>query len=86
MLLSLIRELKSSITHPAQEPLETILKATLISLYAIMFRALFDAKAHDWSLYVLCVIGICSVILRRHTATMEHEKNAATVAEEVADV
>ncbi len=85
MFLSLIRELKSSATHFAQEPLGPILKATLISLYAIMFRALFDAKAHDWSLYVLCVIGISCVILRRHIATVEHEKNAVTIPEEVAD-
>ena len=65
MLWSLIRGLKSSVSRNADEWLDMVIKATLISLYAIIFRALFDAKAHDWSLYVLCVIGIACVSLQR---------------------
>jgi O-antigen ligase len=32
--------------------------ATLIGLLTIIFRSMLDAKAHDWSFYVLVVIGI----------------------------
>jgi hypothetical protein len=61
------------------------LKATLISLYSIMFRDLFDAKAHDWSLYVLCAIGMSYVMLRRSIEAEEHETTDVMVQEEAAD-
>jgi len=42
--------------------------ATFISLCAIMFRSLLDAKAYDWSFYVLAVLGIATSILASRAA------------------
>src|SRR5207244_10292748 len=42
------------------EGLIEIRLATFISLCAIMFRSLLDAKAYDWSYYVLAVLAIAS--------------------------
>ena len=42
--------------------------ATFISLCAIMFRSLLDAKAYDWSYYVLAVLAIATSILASRAA------------------
>jgi O-antigen ligase len=42
--------------------------ATFISLCAIMFRSLLDAKAYDWSYYVLAVLAIATSILTSRAA------------------
>jgi len=86
MLRSVLRGLKTPATCPGLESLEPIRTATLISLYAIMFRALFDAKAHDWSFYVLCVIGITYVMLLRSAKAAEKDKADATPLQNVVDV
>ncbi|MEO7157775.1 MAG: O-antigen ligase family protein [Vicinamibacterales bacterium] len=45
--------------------LQAIRTAATISFYAIAFRALLDAKAHDWSFYFLLVVAITSTLLAR---------------------
>ncbi len=72
MLRNMLRGLKVPINHSRINNLEAIRKATLIALYAIMFRALFDAKAYDWSFYILCAIGISCVMLR-HAIEQQHD-------------
>jgi len=37
--------------------------ATFISLCAIMFRSLLDAKAYDWSFYVIAVLAIATSVV-----------------------
>ncbi|GAB4507877.1 MAG: hypothetical protein Tsb0026_05010 [Sulfuricaulis sp.] len=86
MLRSILRCLKTSVTHSGLQSLEPIRTAALISLYAIMFRALFDAKAHDWSFYVLCVIGITYVMLLRSAKVAEKDKADTSPLQNAADV
>jgi putative inorganic carbon (HCO3(-)) transporter len=45
--------------------------ATFIGLCAIMLRSLLDAKAYDWSFYVLAVLGIATSILASSTADQQ---------------
>jgi len=37
--------------------------AAIISLYSYLFRALTNAKIHDWGIYMLCVIAVSSYAL-----------------------
>ncbi|TFW03106.1 O-antigen ligase family protein [Oxalobacteraceae bacterium OM1] len=48
--------------------LEAMRRATLISLLSILFRALLDAKPHDWSFYTLAAIGLATILLQRTAA------------------
>ena len=61
MLFSLIREVGRR--RGSADWLDGIRTATAISFYAIAFRAMFDAKAHDWSFYFLLVVAITSTLL-----------------------
>jgi O-antigen ligase len=79
MLRNVLRGLKAPETHADFKGLEAIRRATLIALYATMFRALFDAKAYDWSFYVLCAIGIAYVMLQHG---MEQQPDIAAGATE----
>lgn len=74
MLRAMIRELRTKITVPGNEWLDSIRSATLISLYSIMLRGLLDAKAYDWSFYVLCVIAISCGMFRREIER-DHEES-----------
>lgn len=50
---------------------EKVRVAALISLLAIGFRALFDAKEYDWSFYTLAAIAVASNYIRqRHRAVV----------------
>jgi hypothetical protein len=40
----------------------------LVALYSIVFRAFFDAKAHDWSFYLLVVVATAICMHRRRVA------------------
>ncbi|CAN5160668.1 hypothetical protein BH11PSE11_BH11PSE11_36720 [soil metagenome] len=59
--------------------LDATRRATLIAMYSILFRALLDAKPHDWSFYALCSIGLACISLQRaaETAAANNEKIAA---------
>jgi O-antigen ligase len=60
MLLGAIRELRRPTPGIASPWEETTRKATLIALYTICFRALFDVKSWDWSFYILATIAAIS--------------------------
>lgn len=64
MIRSMVRALKVPAGSSAPQYLDVTRMATLITLYAIMFRALFDAKSYDWSFYILCTIAIACAALR----------------------
>lgn len=83
MLRNVLRGLKAPATRPEMKCLEPIRRAALIALYAIIFRALLDAKAYDWSFYVLCAIGISCVMLQRG---IEQQPETETVDRDAADV
>ena len=61
----LVRELRKRPLQTGPRWLDATRAATLISFYSILFRAFLDAKAHDWSIYTLCAIGLVCVALRR---------------------
>ena len=63
MLRSLLRDVRRRTESDGW--LQAIRTATVISFYAIAFRAMFDAKAHDWSFYFLLVVAIASTLLAR---------------------
>ena len=65
MIWWLVRELRRRPAASGPPWLEPTRLATLISLYAILFRALLDSKAHDWSFYTLCAIGLACTALHR---------------------
>ena len=64
------------------EGLIEIRLATFISLCAIMFRSLLDAKAYDWSYYVLAVLAIASSILASRCAHGEATAQQAAAPSE----
>lgn len=78
MLRSMVRALKVSAGASAPQYLDATRTAALISLYAIMFRALFDAKAHDWSFYILCTIAIICTALQHSLQTGESVEKVVT--------
>lgn len=60
MLLAALKDLRRKITVEASAWELNTRKATLIALYTIIFRSLFDAKSWDWSYYVLITITLAS--------------------------
>jgi O-antigen ligase len=60
MLLAALKELRRKITVQASDWELNTRKATLVALYTIIFRSLFDAKSWDWSYYVLISIALAS--------------------------
>lgn len=76
MIVKLIRGLRRM---PSSGPplLDAMRRATLIALYAILFRATLDAKPHDWSFYVLCTIGVACIALQRQVAASAEQQVAS---------
>lgn len=64
MIYKLIRALHKSSWPHGPPVIEAMRRATLISLYSILFRAVLDAKPHDWSFYILLSIGLSCVMLQ----------------------
>jgi O-antigen ligase len=79
MLWELVRASRGArLSQTAQHGLPEIRVATLISLCAIMFRSLLDAKAHDWSFYLLAVLAIASTtLLSRETQEQDRSASAS---------
>jgi putative inorganic carbon (HCO3(-)) transporter len=66
MLWKVIGALRRAPSSAQGPPLiDAMRRATLISFYSILFRAILDAKSHDWSFYTLCAIGLACVMLQR---------------------
>ena len=80
MIRSMIRALKVPPGESVPPALDAIRIAALISLYTLIFRALFDAKAHDWSFYVLCAIAITYTALRQSLQSDESSKDDVPVS------
>jgi O-antigen ligase len=68
MLLETIKELRRKITVEATPWELDTRKATLIALYTIIFRSLFDAKSWDWSYYILITIALASSAMLKSRA------------------
>lgn len=79
MLGSMVRALKVPAGASAPSWFDAIRTAALISLYAMVFRSLFDAKAHDWSFYMLCVMAITYTALQHSLQTGESIKDDAPI-------
>jgi hypothetical protein len=80
MIRWLVRELRRPPSPRCPPIIDATRTGALISLYAILFRALLDAKVHDWCFYFLCAVGIsCSLLQRRFDAeaTTNPGSNAA---------
>lgn len=69
MLRSMWRALKEPTDSKDFPWIEATGKAALIALYVIMFRALLDAKPHDWSFYLFASIAIAYSGLRQQKAS-----------------
>ncbi len=67
LIVSLLRVLHRGAPQHGPPVLDAARRATLVALYAILFRATLDAKPHDWSFYVLCSIGLSCVLLQRRS-------------------
>jgi O-antigen ligase len=68
MLLAVRRELKLALVAPDPARVDAIRLACLIALYAMLLRAFFDAKDHDWSFYFFVVVAMA---LRMHRERFE---------------
>ena len=78
MLISTIRELRRPVTGIASDWERNTRTAILIAIYAICFRANFDAKTLDWSFYILVTLAAVS------GAMMKPRRAAAALAPEPA--
>lgn len=76
MIVKLIRDLRRVPPLPGPPLLDAMRRATLIALYAILFRATLDAKPHDWSFYTLCAIGVACITIQRQLATQPEQQQA----------
>jgi O-antigen ligase len=70
MLLVTLKDLRRKITVEATSWELNTRKATLIALYTIIFRSLFDAKSWDWSYYVLITIAMASSAMLKNRAAI----------------
>jgi len=68
MLLAVRRELKLALDAPDNASADAIRLACLIALYAMLLRAFFDAKDHDWSFYFFVVVAMA---IRMHRERFE---------------
>lgn len=64
MLTRLAKELRKPID--GMRWAEATRQAALVALYSIAFRALLDAKPHDWSFYFLASVGLICIAMRTH--------------------
>ena len=71
----LIRELRRKPLQTGPPSLEVTRVAVFISFLSILFRTFLDAKAHDWSIYTLCAIGLACIALQRQI-DLTNEKKA----------
>ena len=62
--------------------IEITRKAALIALLALLVRSFLDAKAHDWSYYVLCAIAMTIHAIRSDpgNATVASDQDLVTAA------
>jgi len=82
MLLAALKELRRKITVQASDWELNTRKATLVALYTIIFRSLFDAKSWDWSYYVLISIALASSAMLKNRPALAPQGQA----DEPADV
>jgi O-antigen ligase len=80
MLVRAIQSLRRPPDPTATPWEESTRKATLIALYTLIFRSLFDAKTWDWSFYVLVAIAALLAALR-----LSREERQRTDAARVQD-
>jgi O-antigen ligase len=64
MLTAAFRELRTSSGPHESEHFRAVRLAALCSLCALMFRALSNAKAHEWSIYLLLAVALSCASLR----------------------
>ena len=76
MLLATLKELRRKITVEATEWELDTRKATLVALYTIVFRSLFDAKSWDWSYYVLISIALASSAMLKNRPALVPQAQA----------
>jgi O-antigen ligase len=63
LLVSMIVSLRKPLLHLPW--VDSLRLATLVSLASMMFRAVLDAKPHDWGFYALCAITMSIWMLGR---------------------
>ena len=76
MLLAALKELRRKVTVQASEWELNTRKATLVALYTIIFRSLFDAKSWDWSYYVLISIALASSAMLKNRPALAPQGEA----------
>lgn len=64
MAYYMLRDLRRHGRGGGQTILDATVIATFISLFSILCRSYLDAKADDWSFYVLCTIGLSCCALK----------------------
>jgi O-antigen ligase len=79
MIRTATRDMKAPASIPGSAFEENTRKATLIAIYTICFRALLDAKAWDWSFYILTTIAVTSAVMMK--ARVKASEEAALVEE-----
>lgn len=77
MIYKFLRALHQRPQSPGPPVIEAMRRATLIAMYAILFRALLDAKPHDWSFYVLFSIGLSCLMLQRKVDAQARTRDQA---------
>lgn len=77
MLRWLLRDIRRPCERAAEWWVGAARTATAISLYSIVFRAILDAKAHDWSFYFLLVVGLAATLLHPKTEAGKEAKPGA---------
>jgi O-antigen ligase len=80
MLFRCAGELRRRPAQSVSKWIDAIRLASLICLLSIMFRALLDAKPHDWSFYVVCSLAIATGLLQRKLESAGAAQTAAATA------
>lgn len=76
MLLTTLKELRRKVVVEATAWEINTRKATLVALYTIIFRSLFDAKTWDWSYYVLITIALASSAMLKNRPALAAQSRA----------
>jgi hypothetical protein len=74
MIRTATRDMKAPASIPGSAFEENTRKATLIAIYTIAFRALLDAKAWDWSFYILTTIAVSSAVMMKARVKASEEE------------
>lgn len=61
---NMIKSLLHKVANSFNQRLEMIRIATLVSFLSLLFRALTNAKLHEWGFYMLCVIAVTCTTLK----------------------